>query len=247
MADYNCFVDELELQAKDVSRLVFYFFGVMLGANQGHVEDEVRETLQATGSLKFHALKAYKKQTYEAICSKLTTIIIENKAKVVCFPFEKEWLKTETLKELKNFSLPKMETVRYSNYRSMAWLLFMHTFNCFLKERCYGGSAIIIADGDSWLKSGQRIVHEGEKLRYLQSYITAKQGAMPLLALADHAGYLFYRLKQITYENEGKLHLKEYNHNNYVHKNAVALYEGLLANECYYTLDLKYWLGKQEC
>lgn len=244
MVDYNCFVDELELQATKTTRLVFFFFGVMIDTDQYYVEDETKEALGKGVGTKFHALKTYKKEVNKELCTRLTNIIIQSKAKLVCFPFEKEWLQTDTLRVLKDFK-SQINGLRYTNYRSMAWLLFIHTMDNFLKEKCSGSTARIVADGD-WLKPGHVVVHEGKKLKCIDSFISSKQTAMPLLALADHAGYLFYKLKQITDEQDGRLRFNGYNPNNYIHKNAVLLYEKLLSDNRFFTLDLNHWLNRQD-
>src|SRR5258708_34953621 len=105
VADFNCFVDEVEMQKTESSKLTFYYFGLLVPTDKPDLEDKAGKILSGIGTEKFHAYKTYRNPDFSIICDGLTDLIIEYKLQTVCFPFVKDWLDSPSLAILKTFEL----------------------------------------------------------------------------------------------------------------------------------------------
>jgi hypothetical protein len=243
-ADFNCFTDEVELEETEKTNLTLLYFGVLVSTDQHELESKIKGILSVLGVKKFHSHRTYRNPLFKNICGQLTTLIIEHNLRVVFFPFSRVWQNNPKLAVLKNFELPDLKRVKSSNYRSHAWLLFIHVFNTHLMDRQGSKKTRIIFDSD-WLKKNEMVVHEGVKLKALTEIISSVQKNMPLLALADHVGYMFQKLKNVTYNDNGILMLSKYDKKDTVTRNAVLLFEHLISKNLFHRLDVWEWISNE--
>ena len=239
-ADFNCFVDEVEFQETEESNLTFFYFGVLVSTNQFEIEDKVKEILSCLGTKKFHSHKTYKNPLFKDVCDKLNALIIDYNLQIICFPFVKKWLDNPSLAVLKTFELPDLKRVNSSNYRSQAWLLFIHALNRYMIDNHASKKTRILFDSD-WLKKNEMVVHEGDKLTALAEIYSTVQKNVPLLALADHVGYLFQKFKKVSFHDEGIIKLHPFSKEDFITMNAVSLFEHLTSKSLFHTLDKLEW------
>lgn len=244
MTDYNCFVDEIESQATTTSNLTFHYFGILIPSERQDLEIKFKEITKFLGNKKFHPLKAYKFPENKNLCEALTNMIIENQLEVVCFPFVKKWLENPSLEVLRTLVLPDLNRIQFSNYRSMAWYMFIHVLNSFISHEHKTQTVRIIADSD-WLRPGEIIGHEQKKLANLENILSTTQKKSPLLGLADHVAYLFFKFKQIATIESGNIKLPVPNRDDYLINEAYKLFSYLTATKKFNNLDLFEWINKQ--
>lgn len=243
--DFNCFIDEIELPQTQNTHLTFFYFGVLIPSYKFEVENQIKELLSDLGQKKFHSHKTYRIPANKAICQKLTAIIIANNLNIICFHFQKRWLDDASLAILKTVEFPQMLAFKNDNYRSQAWLLFIHVLNSYLSNNYGNQKTRLIFDKD-WLRKNQMVVHDGHVLKALAETFSSTQKTTPALALADHVGYLFQKLKKVTYLEDKTIKIKPLVHTDEIAKNAVLLFRYLLTNRLFHKLDLSEWLTQEK-
>lgn len=242
-ADYYFFGDEVELQKGENSELTFFFFGVLVPFNKVEaIEQQIKTILQPLGTQKFHSKKTYRQEYGPLILQELSNLILREQLHCICFPFVASWMDRPELAVLKSFTLPGMPEVTPDNYRSQAWLLFLHVLNHHIKKfypiRCFN----LVLDKD-WLKVTRYVTHEGIKLDRLGQVYSSTAKKDPLLVLADHIGYLFQNLKRYAVIEDGDIHLKP--EASLIAAGAVALHEKLLQQHLWHYLDLWRWIEEE--
>lgn len=242
---FHCFVDEVELPKTDTTNLSFYYFALLIPAEKSDLlEDSIKSIVAILEGKKFHAHRTYKKSEHKEICHKLNELIINHNLEIICFPFVKDWLANSSLGVLRNFHLEKMEKVRFSNYRSQAWLLFVHVLNSFLTSRDGPDKTRIFFDHD-WLNSSEMVVHEGNKLAALAEIISTTAKRNPLLVLADHVGYMFQLFQKASTISNGQIVITQLKKDDELTKAAIGLFVNSSSKKFFHTLDLWEWIDKE--
>jgi len=235
---YIVFADELEIDASASQQLTFYYFGIIVPVEKIILlEQEVQNAVAILDKIKYHARKQYKRPEYAQMLTELSKIIIENHLHIVCFPFVKEWLNDPTLAVLKELKYEEAPQISIKNYRSQAWLLFIHVLNYFFSMNYPSHCKVRVLVDHDWLQINQGVEHKGEKLTHLEAIIAVKTKDFPLLTLPDHAAYLFLQLRRNLHNNNSTVKLSPANE--LILNEAKALFE---KNGLFSLLDLTQWI-----
>jgi len=186
------FVDEVEFPQIGQRELSFYFLGIEIDADKiDEIENQLSSTLVAFKEKGFHARDVYKPEQNQDIMIMLNKIILDNKLKIFCFPFVKEWLKRIEFSTIKDYDFGSWVNFPRDNYRALSLFFFLHTLNYHLtvKENQKTLSRIIF-DAD-WQNRNSILENGGEVFKTIGNVYFTKQNQAIVLALADHIAYLF--------------------------------------------------------
>ena len=239
---HGLFCDELEVQKKGNHSLTLYYFGILIKTEI--IEDIEQQIINTISKLKpkpFHSVKHYKSQSNWDIFEKFNEIIITNNLKILCFAFVKDWFELDEFKVVNSLSFPEWKKFPFKNYRAKSFYLFLHVLNHHLNKKSNSNSYVRIFIDKGWLKINESIEHQEIILNNIEKVFSTRQKTIPLLALSDHVGYLFNKIKKSTYTNEQKLYLNKEIENDRFSKLSLDVYLKFSQLNLFNFLDLKEW------
>ena len=239
---HGLFCDELEVEKKENHSLTLYYFGILI---QSEIIEEIEnQVIKIISKLKpeiFHSIKHYKSPDNWDIFEKFNEIILSNKLKIFCFAFVKDWLKLEEFKIINSLSFPEWKNFPIKNYKAKSFYLFLHVLNYYLSKEQNNNSYIRIFIDKDWLKINEGIEHQGIILNKIEKIFSTRQKAIPILALSDHVGYLFNKIKKSTYSKEQKIYLNKELESDEFSKLSLDAYIKFCKLNLFSFLDLKEW------
>lgn len=238
------FVDEVEFQEQGNRPLSLYFLGIEIPADLiDKIEGDTEKLLLPFGEKGFHAKDAYQSGRNKITLNGFNKIIVDNKLKVYCFPFVKDWLKREEFSILKSFTLDGWVDFPKSNYRALSLLLFLHVLNYHIAvNENQENLTRIIFDAD-WQNKSRYIVHEREVLTKIGNIYFTKQKKATELAISDHIAHLFYCIKNSVFLEDAKLVFRpKVSKKEQLTKQSLNYFKKLGAESLFVNLDVFEWI-----